>query len=188
MTYEESGLTFQFSPGWIVRRYDAHKFYIGLSGAGLKGVDFIAFHPGQRRLLFIEVKNFRPRNPKHTLSAQRTDPKVLADKMSAKIHDTVLAIDAIMQHYRRRWWYGLLVPLLRRSTRYHSDHAYWPKVSEMIQDGHLEAVLWLELEQPDVDFEEQVSQQCVAQLADLGVPVLIASMAHNPLAGIVAVA
>jgi len=63
MQLKESALLFDFEEtDWIVKKYDDHRYYKSLSGAGLKGVDFIGIFQ-QEKVVFIEVKNFRAKHP-----------------------------------------------------------------------------------------------------------------------------
>jgi len=62
MTFLESGLQFDFTPtNWRVMKYDTHRYFKILSGAGLKGIDFIGIHK-EEALIFFEVKHFRTNN------------------------------------------------------------------------------------------------------------------------------
>lgn len=105
MHFQESELSFQFGPKWMARKYDDHRFYSRLSGAGLKAVDFIAISDDGQLVLW-EIKNFSRRKPELT-----HDPleKIIEEKsnfaldMSQKVKDTFRALDAIHGYYRRKW-------------------------------------------------------------------------------------
>ena len=60
MTYQESGLEFNFDNNWVLKKYDSHPFYKSLSGANLKAVDFIGIWKNEI-LVLIEVKNYKIR-------------------------------------------------------------------------------------------------------------------------------
>jgi len=56
MIFKESDLTFNFSQKeWEIIRYDTHRYYKILSGAGLKGVDFLGIYQ-KNKVVFFEVK------------------------------------------------------------------------------------------------------------------------------------
>lgn len=162
-TYFESGLQFIFDKKWRVKKYDEHRFYRALSGAGLKGLDFIGLL-NQEQLVLIEVKNYKIRFPakpppikEKILGAAPT----LVETMTYKIEDTFLAVDTIIKYYRRRWWY---VPFLKLfdylpiSYLLSYEWAYWTHLQRLIlfQKNQVELVLWLEMEKTyeDVSADE----------------------------------
>lgn len=169
MKFHESGLHFTFSPAWVVKKYDEHAYFRGLSGAGLKGVDFIAIYEG-RELILIEVKNYRTRhNAGMDRSFEVTAKPVaeLAAEIRRKTEDTLLAIDAVRQYYRRSWWYRRLLPLWRRWPWEQHNRAFWTRVDELA-DRRLHVVLWLALDDDDPqDYIIKLEQALRQQLSDL---------------------
>ena len=159
-TFQESGLWFCFDNRWTVRKYDAHRFFQGFSGAGLKGVDFIAIRGAT--LILLEVKNYRRRqqwqkdNPfERILEA----PEDFARRTAEKYLDTLRALRAIGTYYRRKWAFRLLRPLLLRWPGAASDWAFWAQVDAHLQRGQpVVAVLWLETEQDQATFREVLRQ------------------------------
>lgn len=104
--YQESDLTFNFPPGWAIRKYDDHRFYRGLSGHGLKAVDFIALLP-DGRLCLIEVKNYHPRMDEDGKlhPVDRKKAKELAGSLAQKYADSLRAIMVINRYYRSKWYF-----------------------------------------------------------------------------------
>lgn len=165
--FKESGLLFHFDDRWAVRKYDAHRFFQGFSGAGLKGVDFIALH--KHALILLEVKNYQRRqqwqteNPfDHILEAPQPFLQHLADKYL----DTLRALQAIGTYYRRKWLFRLLRPLLLRLPGRQMDWAFWARVDAHLQNGQpIIAMLWLETEREQTAFQ-QVLQQSLQGLLE----------------------
>ena len=113
MEFIESGLHFRFGEEWVIKKYDAHRFYQGLSGSGLKGVDFLGIL-GEGLFLF-EIKNFRRRRQwqeENPLEAVLDHPSEFAENIAYKVEDTLLAIDAIWQYYNRKWLFRRLLPVV----------------------------------------------------------------------------
>ncbi|GJM31166.1 MAG: hypothetical protein DHS20C18_01670 [Saprospiraceae bacterium] len=152
MIIREGGLLFTFGKGWIVKKYDQHRYYRGLSGAGLKGVDFICLRDRQE-LVLIEVKNYTSR---HNYAMQKTflvntiPPDELALTVQQKLTDTLLAIDAVYQYYRRGWIFRQLQPLIRYWPWSSFDRYFWTKAYQLAQSPTtVKAILWLELDADD---------------------------------------
>lgn len=166
--FEESGLHFNFDARWTVRKYDAHRFFQGFSGAGLKGVDFIALN--EETLVLLEVKNYQRRqdwqteNPFDRISRV---PKVFARHMAGKYLDTLRALRAIGTYYHRKWVFRLLRPWLLRSSGARSDWSFWAKVDAHLQSGKpIFAILWLETEQDQLAFRQALQQSLKSLLGD----------------------
>jgi len=106
LVFSESGLSFQFPKSWTVFKYDEHRFYTYLSGAGLKGVDFIAIDGDE--LILIEVKNYADRIIKENFDPMEgllSEPAVYVEAYFQKFEDTFRLLDIIEQYYNRKWWY-----------------------------------------------------------------------------------
>jgi hypothetical protein len=166
--FEESGLQFGFDNRWTVRKYDAHRFFQGFSGAGLKGVDFIALSGDT--LLLLEVKNYRRRRAWQTenpFDRILEAPEAFAGHMSGKFLDTLRAIRAIGTYYRRKWLFRLLRPVLIRRSGARSDWAFWAQVDAHLQGGKpVIAVLWLETERDQAAFRRRLEQSLKNLLED----------------------
>lgn len=166
--FEESGLQFGFDNRWTVRKYDAHRFFQGFSGAGLKGVDFIAL--SGNTLLLLEVKNYRRRRAWQTenpFDRILEAPEAFAGHMSGKFLDTLRAIRAIGTYYRRKWLFRLLRPVLIRRSGARSDWAFWAQVDAHLQGGKpVIAVLWLETERDQAAFRGRLEQSLKNLLED----------------------
>ena len=156
MTFDESGLQFKFSSKWIVRKYDEHAYFRGLSGSGLKGVDFIAIR-NRKELIFIEVKNYRTR---HNTKMNRSfdvvvkPVKELGEELKRKSEDTLLAMDAIMQYYNRSWWYRLTKKIWLNWPWLFANRAFWTQADFLLHQS-LHYVIWLALDEDDPKNYEQ---------------------------------
>ncbi len=107
MQFQESDIIFNFDPIWHARKYDDHRFYSRLSGAGLKAVDFITILHN-RQLVFWEIKNFSRRKPElrlDPLQKIKDNQETFALDMSQKVKDTFRALNAIHHYYKRKWTY-----------------------------------------------------------------------------------
>ena len=189
MTFQESGLQFTFGPGWVVKKYDEHRYFRSLSGMGLKGVDFLAIRGG-KELIFIEVKNYRTRyNAKMDRSFEVVAKPVheLAYELKRKSEDTLLAMDAVMQYYNRSWWYKRLRPLWLRWPWQQQNRSFWTRANELVNHS-LHYVIWLAL---DLDDPEDYERELLLQLQLLDMPVIdqisIANGRHSPFDGEVVV-
>lgn len=181
--YIESGLHFHFSPGWVVKKYDAHRFFQGLSGTGLKGVDFIA--TDGRRLLLCEAKNYRRRQAwqqENPLDAILGQPEAFAEEMAQKALDTLLGIDAIWRYYQRKWLFRLLSPLLLRLSPNGRDWQFWAHVHRLAREpGKLVFILWLETERPQPSLARHIEKTLRRRLARRAGQVFVADDNDHPL-------
>lgn len=185
MVYQESGLEFCFDDSWHVQAYDKHRFYQGLSGKGLSGVDFIGLHEG--RLYLFEVKNYRRRQVWQTANPFdqiRAAPEGLAQAISKKVSDTLLGIDAIGQYYHRKLLFRWLEPWLLSHIPADWEWAFWARVYALAANPrHITIVLWLETERPQrelrVMLRDQLAEKSTAAVKLLG-------NGHNGLPGLVA--
>lgn len=136
MIFRESGLTFAFSDEWHVVQWDQHTYFKGLSGVGLKGVDFLAFHPDKRTFL-MEVKNYRDTEPPHA--------RTLAEDVWQKAQDTLRGLEAVKLFLQRSWLRRLLLPIWKIYPPDRSDRAFWTQASHFFSQGNTHSYLiWLE--------------------------------------------
>jgi hypothetical protein len=152
-TFTESGLTFSFSERWNVLKYDEHRFYRYLSGAGFKGVDFIGILD-EKQLVLIEVKNYNDRfkpdesDPTKGLVAA---PLSYATEYSQKFEDTFQLIAIIRKYYKRKWWFRKvrkwMLQFIPRHILLRYDWGFWNVVIQLIDEKREKVllVLWLEL-------------------------------------------
>lgn len=167
-SFTESGLMFDFTPGWVVYKYDAHRFYLYLSGSGLKGVDFIAIKGEE--LFLIEIKNYRPRIEKEAydpiLSLQER-PDYYVDRFSQKFKDTFRLLSIIDQYYHRKWWYRhLFLPFksyFSSKKILSTEVGFWTQANALLQNPEqVKLVLWIEISEEqyalDFDYFEQAIQ------------------------------
>lgn len=185
-TYKEGVLEFSFSPEWLVRKYDDHTFYQGLSGVGLKGVDFIAVRPGQ--LVLIEVKNYRHvRNGRRRRVVGETIRHAdhIADSIVRKYLDTLRAIQAIEQYYLRKWDYRLTAPFLGRFHWQWSDRSFWTHVAQALSgSAQVTLLVWLATDPDDHTLAQTLQPLIAHPLNDQVGKLLITEEQHQPLPGI----
>ncbi len=178
ISFRESGLKLSFARRrWAVRKYDAHTYYLGLSGANLKGVDFLAVQEG-RRLVFIEVKNFTGPYDR-SLPA----PEQLAAEIAAKISDTFTGIDAICSMLERKRLYRLADPILPYLPAQNYDWPFWNRTGRLSADPALcTAVLCLE-NTPET-MCRQVREHLQETLSNLVGRILMSQAGNPPLPGL----
>lgn len=149
MTFNESGLDFEFDDSWVVKKYDDHRFYKRLSGVGLKAVDFIGIWK-EEILVLIEVKNYKIRyQDLKQLPIQNilNDPDQLSIAIINKVEDSLSAIDAIHTAYCRKWWYRLFLPFINLFKKSSADWPFWTMVHNLIdKEQEIWVVFWLESE------------------------------------------
>jgi len=166
MTFHESNLQFEFDARrWVVKKYDSHRYYKGLSSVGLKAVDFIGLLDWETVVL-IEVKNYRDRpereRPRIIQKIAGKKPRVVKS-FTKKVEDTMRAIDIIGQYLQRKRLYRMLQPYLAYRIWQgvaQRDWIFWTLANRAIERQKVVLVLWLELsEQYDglpADYMEKV--------------------------------
>ncbi len=140
----ESGMQYAFDPQvWAVRDYDAHTFFAGLAGAGLKGIDFLTIFR-TRRLVFWEVKHFRYNQGAHS-GAPNLPPDALAEQLITKVRDTIRGVGAVGGYYERLWRYRMLRNYLQHFPTQRSDWAFFTRVNQLLLHAErCELLVWLE--------------------------------------------
>ncbi len=178
--FEESGVRITFNASWVVRKYDAHTYYQGLAGAGLRGVDYLGLHRN-RELVLFELKNYLifddPRRRK-AVTNSLSRPQAVAGVLIHKLEDTFTAIRAIRKYYLRNPWYRWAAPLLRLLPWFHFDWIFWTRVFDLYDRGAYRIVLWLEAEEEFSAPMQQIAETLRARFAP--VPILIANHADHP--------
>ncbi len=116
MVLEESGVIFSFHKGWHVIQWDKHTYFKGLSAVGLKGVDFLGFHP-KHGLFLMEIKNYRDQPPPPYPD--------LASNLIQKGMNTVDGIDAVHSFLHRSAWRHRFKPFWLSIPPSWSDRAFW---------------------------------------------------------------
>ena len=150
MEFRESGWIFKFSDGWIVKKYDDHRYYRWLSGQGFKGVDFLAFRPNDK-LLCIEVKNYRQELP---------PVDTIANIFCKKVKDTLRIVNIIEQYYLRKPLYRLGQKTIRRWPQFFGEWGYWTEIAEIMHTKeHCIFVLWIKAREADPTFYDRLKQQ-----------------------------
>lgn len=151
MTFQESDLKFQFSDAdWQIIKYDAHRYFKILSGAGLKGIDFLGIYQG-KQVVFFEVKNFHTHQPINNDAYQiiENTPEFI-ESIIGKMEDTLSAIKIVIQYLQRKWWYRLFlnyqqfIPTIFIQQK---DWYFWHRIQALISDSEeWQFVLWLEID------------------------------------------
>ena len=151
MTFLESDLKFDFNPTlWRVMKYDAHHYFRTLSGAGLKGVDFIGIHQA-KKLVFFEVKHFRtPISKTNTSIVLFEDTDLFVQNIGAKMEDTVTAIKVIIKYLTRKAWYRYFLKFekyIPSSIFHKQDWYFWHQIHHLwTSNASKSFVLWLEID------------------------------------------
>ncbi len=174
MQFQESELSFYFGPNWLARKYDSHRFYSRLSGAGLKAVDFITIS-SEGQLVLWEIKNFSRRKPELS-----HDPiqKIIEEKeafiqdMSQKVKDTFTALNAIHGYYRRKWSFRFRSWSMSYLKHSHQDWYFWLKAHQLTaRPEHCRFILLIETEEahrlPDVHGPIEMQLQNMVRQVDV---------------------
>lgn len=186
MQLKESALLFDFdNKDWIVKKYDDHQYYKPLSGAGLKGVDFIGIFQ-QRKVVFIEVKNFRAKHPtKKEPFSVLAETNQFITKIADKFEDTFVATTTIKAYLQKKWWYRLFLQFETRlspSFFLKRDWYFWHMVHQLANDKEkMEFVLWLEIEERisnkgKIDLGQHIDNMLEAQLVEFTENITVASI------------
>jgi len=151
MTFQESSLEFNFLPTqWQVLKYDEHQYYKALSGAGLKGLDFIGIHQNTK-LVFFEIKNYR---------THRTHPKakfilfedmdLFVQHIKAKMEDTLTAIKVVIKYLKRKFWYRAFLRVAQFFPTIfikNQDWYFWHQIHSLwVSSASKKFILWLEID------------------------------------------
>jgi hypothetical protein len=185
--YTESELEFRFPKHWGIRKYDQQKFYLQISGLGLKGVDFLIVDPiGEGHLYLVEVKNYRTRNHEGgTFIPSLKEPPTLAAVVAAKYEHTLRTIGAIKLYYQRKWWYRLFYQHYLKRRNYQKDPVFWTAVNRLAQNSEQHTLLlWLEADDVSPSYSDALRMTLNYELPT-GVAVKVASMAQPYPPGIV---
>ena len=178
--YLESELEFRFPTHWGVRKYDQQKFYLQISGLGMKGIDFLIIDPiGEGHLYLVEVKNYRTRsNEGGTFIPSLKDPPKLAAIVAAKYEHTLRAIRAIQLYYQRKWWYRLFYNRYATSRNYQKDPVFWTTANRLVQNSEQHTILlWLEADDIVTSYATALDMTLNYELPT-GIAIKVASMAQ----------
>ena len=186
MQLKESALLFDFEEtNWIVKKYDDHRYYKPLSGAGLKGVDFIGIFQ-QKKVVFIEVKNFRAKHPtKKEPFSVLSETNQFITKIADKFEDTFIATTTIKAYLLKKWWYRLFLKFetqLPTSLFLNRDWYFWHMVHQLANDKRkMEFVLWLEIEerisnQGKINLGQHIDNMLEKQLVEFTENITVASI------------
>lgn len=151
MTFQESDLQFDFSAThWQVMKYDTHRYYKILSGAGLKGVDFVGIYK-EEQLVFFEIKHFRTNQATDNASFLLfEDTDLFVQNISDKMADTHTAIKVIIKYLNRKVWYRYFLKLeqyIPTSIFQQQDWYFWHKIHHFWESESPKSfILWLEID------------------------------------------
>lgn len=185
--FQESDLSLTLSSDWIVRKYDNHTFFRGLSGYGLKGVDFIVLLP-DGRLGLIEVKNYHPRiNPSgiaHPI--KRIKAAKLAENLANKYFDSLRAIRVIERYYQRKWWYRSRYFLFSSIERLFNSDLYFYREAAKRARGPLPItiILWLETPKAAKTYRTKIFAHLANHLRPERGQLLLGGNGFSPIPGI----
>ncbi|MEL6141383.1 MAG: hypothetical protein AAFQ37_11540 [Bacteroidota bacterium] len=184
-TFQESDLTFSFPHSWTVRKYDAHRFYQGLSGYGLKAVDFIILLP-DGRLCLAEVKNYHPRQNEHGEDHPITRKKAakLAKSLARKYTDSLHAIRIIREFYQRKWYHRWGYFLYGR-LGYWTDLQFWHEAARRAE-GQLPVtiLLWLETPKAAKRYRTKIYAHLHTHIAPEKAQLILGGNGFSPLVGL----
>lgn len=126
--FDEQALHFAFDDAWRVIKYDDEPAY----RAGIEkldrtsAVDFVARHVADKRLFFIEVKDFRGYRIQNK---ERVSDGSLADEVAYKVRDTLAGMIG--------------------AQRCRPDEAIWRELVRALEHGkEIRVILWLEEDLP----------------------------------------
>lgn len=150
-----------------MRPYDRHTYFKGLSGAGLKGVDFIGIWQ-QKHLFLFEVKNFRYDSRglrRKAVDSRLSEPHQIADELIAKAADTIRAINLIARYFSTRFLFRLFYPILSYVKYVAPEWYFWSQANVLCQQPY-SYVCWLELEPAHYPMLDVIEKMAVAQVPD----------------------
>lgn len=188
MIFQESDITFNFEDArWQIKQYDTHRYYKILSGAGLKGVDFLGIL-NQEKVVFFEIKNFHSNHPTQTSSYLIFDEQEkFIEKIADKLEDSVRAINVIIALMTKKRWYRLFIKWKKWIPRFlikNKDWYFWHQIHQLGQQLNNQIlVLWLEIDSPLSATDRQLLKKLLdttleKELTDFVGEVLIADYKH----------
>lgn len=178
----ESGIAFSFNEEWLVRKYDAHTYFKGFSGVGLKGVDFISIYQ-KRQLVLIEVKNYRSQVPGRKGShhvQSLANPSAIASSLGLKATDTLKAIRAIGLYYERKWFYRIVRPWVPRLRKIMPEWHFWTTANSLAQESQIIFLCWLEFDAEHQHLSEIIRGILGDQLKSQPFQIQAVNTATNP--------
>lgn len=167
MTFLESDLQFNFAATqWQIMKYDSHQYFKTLSGAGLKGVDFIGIYQ-QNQLVFFEVKNFRAYAAEvNTTFSIFENTALFIENIQYKLEDTLTAINVIIKYLNRKSWYRYFLKLesyIPARFFQNQDWYFWHQIHRLWKrDAVKTFVLWLEIDKKHAPKESANFKEALA--------------------------
>ncbi len=147
--FHESGLLFSFPKDWQVLKYDAHPYFRAISGAGMRGADFI-WVDSAGVLTLMEVKHFRkPSQPGIDAPDLLPPPAELAEAVGRKMADTLMGIQVVEGYLSRKWTFRVWRRLAQLIGKRAPQMGEWMVWQNLHRAGEVHRpkriVLWLEI-------------------------------------------
>jgi len=189
MTFQESELEFNFmDTSWKVLKYDEHRYYKILSGAGLKGIDFVGIYQN-KKLVFFEIKNYRTHeaHPKGKFIIFE-DMDFFVQGIKEKMEDTLMAIKVITKYLKRKFWYRAFLKLEQFiPTRLikNQDWYFWHRINNLRESNTSKVIiLWLEVDpnyskKINAIFRAELQGKLIKAFGNINIEPIIANL-KNP--------
>lgn len=174
-------MSFVFNQNWLVHPYDKHTYFQGLSGAGLKGVDFLGIH-NREHLVLMEVKNYRP-DPdgrRNRQIAQRlAAPEAIGVSLASKMLDTLRAIDLVHRYFQTQLGYRLVYPFLPWMKPIAPEWHFWTHARKLM-DSRVSMICWMELEADQAHLASFIREIANREVGNRNLQIDILPFSKNP--------
>lgn len=187
--YEESGIAFYFPRSWNVIKYDTHRYFQAMSGAGMRGADFI-WLDASGVLTIMEVKHFRsfPASPP---SQTVTSPEHLTRAVAIKLEKTLAGLRIVNRYLSGKQSFRLSRWLSRTTGIsgfwWRQEWAIWSECfAACHQDGGLRFCLWYEEDrqspEPEltIHLQQLLEKEVSERISGIEVECLVASRSSIP--------
>lgn len=174
-------MSFVFNQNWLVRPYDKHTFFQGLSGAGLKGVDFLGMH-NRDHLVLMEVKNYLP-DPDgrryRQISQRLAAPEAIGASLASKMQDTLRAIDLIHRYFQTRLGYRLAYPFLPWMKQAAPEWYFWTHARKLM-DFRVSMICWMGLQADQAHLASLIQEVANREVEGRNLQIDILPFSQNP--------
>ena len=166
--FTESGLHFKFSADWVVQAYDKSRYYVWLSGTGLKAVDFIVYQNDQ--LYLIEVKHYGQYQASNSSAAVLPSPEELTATFYQKVQDTLKGIQTVQSYLQRKRLFRITARFLlwlQIHKPLSNSWGFWTHIAELATSSSTQRtyILLLESTNAPTDSYHAVVQTQLEQLS-----------------------
>lgn len=120
--FYEGDCSIIFDGDWDVIKLDAHKYYISISGQGIKCCDFMAVHP-YLGVAFIEIKNY----------TKTTVPNDINDILQAKKTGSLRLVSVVNQYFKRQIYFKIAT-WLKQSWMMKNEWKIWTNAAKHISN------------------------------------------------------